>query len=358
MTLPYNLLMLAVDALAIWLIGRTRKLIVWCVVMGCAAAIAIGLGFFLGNRYENHFGVYRLWCFGLFYHASLLLIASAFNWRKSRPRLALAALLAIVALIVVAANAFWIEPYRLEVSHWQVASPKLRRPLRVLILADLQANRLGPFEVSVLQRVKAEKPDLLLLAGDYLQTSPDRMPALRQDFHRLLKKLQLSAPRGVFAIRGNVDPNDWRDVFQGLDIVTVNTTRSFSLGDNVRLTCLGLQDSFNTALKLDNPQPEEFHLVLGHAPNFALGQVEADLRAAGHTHGGQVRMPWIGPITTHARTPHAWSSGLTDLPGGGKLSVSRGIGMERGYAPPIRFFCRPELVILDLSPPTNITPPK
>ncbi|MEN6406765.1 MAG: metallophosphoesterase [Thermoguttaceae bacterium] len=350
MTLPYNLLMLAVDALAIWLIGRTRSLIVWCAVIGCAAATAVGLGYFLGNRFENHFGVYRLWCFGLFYHASLLLSASAFTWRKSHPRWAVASLVVVGALVALAANAFWVEPHRLEVSHWKVVSPKLRRPLRVIVLADLQANRLGPFEVSVLQRAKAEKPDLLLLAGDYLQTTPDQMPALSEDFHRWLQKIGLSAPLGVFAVQGNVDPNHWRDVFQGLDIVTVSATRSFDLGNNVRLTCLGLRDSFNTDLKLDNPRPDQFHLVLGHAPNFALGHVEADLLAAGHTHGGQVRAPWIGPITTHARTPHAWSSGLTDLPGGGKLSVSRGIGLERGYAPPIRLFCRPELVVLDLSP--------
>ncbi len=44
------------------------------------------------------------------------------------------------------------------------------------------------------------------------------------------------------------------------------------------------------------------------------------------------------------------AAGLTDLPGGGKLLVSRGIGMERGYAPPMRFLCRPELMVIDLTP--------
>jgi uncharacterized protein len=90
--------------------------------------------------------------------------------------------------------------------------------------------------------------------------------------------------------------------------------------------------------------------VLGHCPQFAMGNVEADLLLAGHTHGGQVRLPWIGPLTTGCAVPRSWAAGLTELPGGRKLIVSRGTGMERGCAPRIRFLCRPELVVIDLVP--------
>ena len=157
------------------------------------------------------------------------------------------------------------------------------------------------------------------------------------------------APQGVFAVKGNVERDDWAEMFTGLGITTVTAQRSFHLGD-LQLTCLGLSESFNTKLKVAGAPSDRFHLVLGHVPNFALGKVEADLLVAGHTHGGQVRLPWIGPMITHSRVPHTWAAGMTDLPGGGKLLVSRGIGMERGYAPPMRFLCRPELVVIDLEP--------
>jgi uncharacterized protein len=55
-------------------------------------------------------------------------------------------------------------------------------------------------------------------------------------------------------------------------------------------------------------------------------------------------------MITHSRVPHTWAAGLTELSGGRKLLVSRGIGMERGYAPSMRFLCRPELVVIDLTP--------
>ena len=127
-------------------------------------------------------------------------------------------------------------------------------------------------------------------------------------------------------------------------------SRSRSTSATFRLTCLGLYESFNNRLKVPNPEPDRFHLVLGHTPNFALGAVTADLMVAGHTHGGQVQLPFIGPMITHSVIPHTWAAGLTDLPAGGKLLVSRGIGMERGHAPPMRFLCRPELVVIDLVP--------
>jgi len=132
-------------------------------------------------------------------------------------------------------------------------------------------------------------------------------------------------------------------------VTLVPSTQSFEL-DQLRLTCLSLDDSRNTLLDIHGGRPGRFHLVLGHAPDFALGHIEADLLVAGHTHGGQLRLPWLGAPVTNTRVPRAWAAGLTDLPGGGKLLVSRGVGMERGYAPRLRFCCRPELVVIELVP--------
>ena len=91
-------------------------------------------------------------------------------------------------------------------------------------------------------------------------------------------------------------------------------------------------------------------MVLGHSPNFSLGDINADLLLAGHTHGGQVRLPGIGPILTLSAVPRDWASGLTEIQPGRNLLVSRGIGLERGNAPRMRFLCRPELIVISLEP--------
>ena len=348
MTLIYNFVMLAVDVAAIWLVGRRKGLLVWCGAMACAGAFGLALAGFLGGCFEDHFGFFRLWAYEVFLHCVVLLLATAVLWRRSRPWLAGGVLMAAVALLAVAADAFLIEPHWLEVSHWRFASPKIHHPIRIVVVADLQTDRFGPYERSVLRQTLAEKPDLILLAGDYLQASSEKETALWVELNAFLREIHFTAPLGVFAVRGNVDSGEgyyW--TFRDVDLTMVHATRSFDLGD-LQLTCLSLWDSYDTRPQIPKAPPDRFHLVLGHVPNFALGDIPADLLVAGHTHGGQVRLPWVGPIITHSRIPHTWAAGLTELPGGGKLLVSRGIGMERQFAPPMRFLCRPELMVIDL----------
>jgi predicted MPP superfamily phosphohydrolase len=93
-------------------------------------------------------------------------------------------------------------------------------------------------------------------------------------------------------------------------------------------------------------------LVMGHAPEFMLSAAELDVPLvllAGHTHGGQVVLPLLGPPLTLARVPRRLARGGLHRIGESWACVSRGIGMERGHAPRIRFLCRPELVVIDLA---------
>jgi uncharacterized protein len=95
----------------------------------------------------------------------------------------------------------------------------------------------------------------------------------------------------------------------------------------------------------------DVRILLGHNPNFvaSLGQSAgpATLALAGHTHGGQVVLPFVGPLYTKTRLPRRYASGVHDLQGV-TLHVSAGVGMERGAAPQIRFLCPPEICILEL----------
>ena len=77
---------------------------------------------------------------------------------------------------------------------------------------------------------------------------------------------------------------------------------------------------------------------------------QGDILVAGHTHGGQVPLSWYGPIMTLSGGPRPWVAGLIRLAGYRRVVVVRGIGMERGHDPRIRFNCRPELVAIELRP--------
>jgi predicted MPP superfamily phosphohydrolase len=76
---------------------------------------------------------------------------------------------------------------------------------------------------------------------------------------------------------------------------------------------------------------------------------------AGHTHGGQVVVPFFGPPVTAIRLPRRYAGGLNDYEGT-PLHVSRGVGMERGFAPQLRFLCPPEICVIDLKLPRPVGP--
>ena len=117
------------------------------------------------------------------------------------------------------------------------------------------------------------------------------------------------------------------------------------------MTGLTSAASHEPGVVVPRPPDARTHIVVGHAPDFALGSVDADLLLAGHTHGGQVQIPFFGPIYTFSSVPRTWGGGgLHSLSGDRVLYVSRGTGMERADAPRLRFNCRPELTVLELVP--------
>jgi predicted MPP superfamily phosphohydrolase len=298
---------------------------------------------------REKFLVMRLAAYGLFLHLSIwLAVSSVLMWRERRWLSRLSALAAGL-LVAVAADAFLWEPTWLEVTRVELRSPKLAQRVRVVLLADIQTDEFTAYEQNVLRRAVAEKPDLVLLAGDYLQDNQEGRYRVGRQLNAFLRQLPLRAPLGVFAVRGNVDDNDWPRAFQGLDVHTIGPTETFDLGP-LQLTCLSTDASFQRDPTLPATSESKYHVVLGHSPNFALGANRADLMLAGHTHGGQVRLPLLGPVTTLSDVPRRYAAGLTDRAAGGKLFVSRGIGLERGNAPRLRFLCRPQLVVFDLLP--------
>jgi predicted MPP superfamily phosphohydrolase len=204
----------------------------------------------------------------------------------------------------------------------------------------------------VLGKAVAEKADLILLAGDYLQLSKNKgLEVLRQQFNAFLKEINFSAPLGVYAVGGDVEsgtePQNWPQNFAGLPVTVFTENKTVKL-PGMCVTGITLIASMNRELQV--PECVGFHIALGHRPDFALGDIRADLLVAGHTHGGQVRLPFIGPIITLSKVPRQWAAGVTKLPGNRTLVVSRGIGMERAYAPRLRFLCRPELVVIEVLP--------
>jgi predicted MPP superfamily phosphohydrolase len=343
--LPYDLLLLVVDLLAVRELRASPERLGLVTTRTALVALVLALPFLFASG--DRFVLILLLCHALFLHAPALALTVAIL-RRDRLGALYGAIAA--ALLAVAVDAFVIEPRALEIAHHTLPIPGLVRPLTVVLLADLQTDDPDDGQTrEALLATMAQEPDLILLAGDYVQHPHlgDHLQLLTR-FNALVREVGLAAPLGVVAVQGNVEhPRRWPELFAGTDVHASPQTQQI-LTDELAITALSFEDGFNADLHL--PAPRHPHLVLAHAPDFALGEIEADLLLAGHTHGGQIQLPLIGPLMTLSAVPRAWAHGLNRLPSGAHLLVSRGVGMERDHAPRLRFLCRPEVVVLHLTP--------
>jgi predicted MPP superfamily phosphohydrolase len=297
----------------------------------------------------NYFAALRLLAWAVFAQGPLFLAALAVLLGRRSGRLAVVPALLAAALVGVAVDAFLVEPRALDLRRVRIPSRKVSSPLRIALVSDLQTDTPGERELGALRRVQAERPDLVLFSGDYIQQqTPEAVHRDQATLRAMVLRARVGARLGAFAVEGNTEwPTLWPALWEGTGVRALTASQRVDLGELV-LTAFTLRDSFSDTLRV--PPEARFHVALGHAPDFALGAVEADLLVAGHTHGGQVRLPWVGPLMTLSRVPRAWASGTTALSRGRTLVVSQGVGMERHDAPRLRFRCRPELVLIDVVP--------
>lgn len=326
-------------------------------------ALALVLAFLAAAIGSNGFTAVRLLSQALF--GELIALSSwiaALLWRRAfRPRAVVAAL-ACATLLAAYAEAYHREPTDLHVRRYRVDLSRgsaVRRQIRIVQLSDIQADRIGAYEERALRTAVEQGPDLVVLTGDYVQP---RVGGSRQtvtaDLNRLFRNVPFGARLGAYAVRGDVD-RDWPEVFEGTRIRPLSgEIVSLPLPGGAALSLIGLTRSMSHGhdpsglLALVAQAPiGSVRVVIGHSPDFVAdlaGTLPIDLALAGHTHGGQVVLPWVGAPYTKSRLPARYASGLNAY-AGVLIHVSAGIGMERGTAPQIRFLCPPELSVLDVT---------
>jgi uncharacterized protein len=274
--------------------------------------------------------------------------------------------LACAALLAIYADAYHREPTDLQVRRYAVdltGGRAVHGRFRILQLSDIQADQIGPYEERAIRTAAAQQADLVVMTGDYVQPrlQPHLDAARRRttsDLNRLLKNVRFDAPLGVVAVRGDVDA-DWPRVFDGTAVTPISgEILDRRLPDGRRLSLVGLtprmshgRDTAGLLALVRQAPTDGLRVVIGHGPDFVqalAGVVPVDLALAGHTHGGQVVLPWLGAPYTKTHMPSRYASGLHDY-AGVPIHVSAGIGMERGNAPQLRFLCPPEISLLEVT---------
>jgi len=313
----------------------------------------------------HSFTTLRLLCQFLF-GEGILLTAWIAALHLRRPAIRARALLPgalSLALLGVYVHAYHFGPYDLRIARHAVDLSGGRagaRTFRIVQMADIQTHRIGPYEERALREMRRLDPDMLVFTGDYIaprHDSPREKPSA--DFNALLRRLDFRPPLGWYVVGGDVEEDgDWEPLFAGLPVTCMRDSHArVTLPGGRSLAVTGLsnersvgRDPAALAAVLKDAPAGDLRLVIGHRPDWVAAAREGervDLALAGHTHGGQVVIPFYGPPITLSRLPRRYAGGLNDWQGT-PLHVGRGVGMERGYAPAIRFLCPPEICVLEV----------
>ncbi len=269
------------------------------------------------------------------------------------------------SLLLAAAGVYSlaIEPNRLQVTEntltlapWPGDAP----PLRVVHVSDLQT--VGPCarDRRAAELINDLEPDLIVVTGDYVAGPFDRPEPLIEEARRFLGSLR--ARYGVVCIAGHSEEESMRRrIFAGLNLSYLrNEELELDVGSGRRLRIFG-----TTAYETDisglerRDEPGLVTLVASHVPDLTreLDGRGVELHLAGHTHGGQVALPFFGAPYTLSRLHRRYARGLHEY-GDHLLNVNPGIGMEGNHSPRIRFLCPPQIDLLLLEgggPPAEVS---
>ena len=247
--------------------------------------------------------------------------------------------------------------------------------IRILHFSDLHLTPSRKREIADIKSWAALKPDLVISTGDFLAHRDGVEVALNalnelldipglyvfgsNDYYGPRFKNPLSylkSDDGERRVGEKLPIEQFDSELKRRGWINLNNSRSSIKINGITIDVRGTDDAhleLDDYKKVVGKTSGDISIGVTHAPYKrvldAMEQDGLDLIFAGHTHGGQVRLPWFGgsrSLTTNCDLPNWRSRGLTKLPNQPFLNVSAGVG----YSPfaPIRIFCPPEVSLVSL----------
>ena len=227
--------------------------------------------------------------------------ASCWNQRKNKQARALIAVLVLACWCIVFYGSF-IESQSLVVEESEVIiSEQITDSIKAVLIGDIHA---GPYRKSqwvqkVVDAANLQEPDIIFLLGDYVYDDADQT--------KYLSALSgLNAPLGVFAVTGNHDhrtgnPEQIRASLESYGITLLDNAH-YDLFADESLWLVGISDVWYDAdlqTAFEGITTDDTAIFLSHNPEVSLYAAthKADLVLSGHTHGGQVRLPFLGSVS-------------------------------------------------------------
>lgn len=247
--------------------------------------------------------------------------------------------------------AYKIEPTMLQISEETITSSKIPKSFNNFKIIQFSDTHIG-FHYTIEQlnklvhKINDLEPNLILFTGDLVDK-----PQTFDQANELIRTLDsLQATHGKYWVYGNHDHGGYgteiiRDIMDQANFRLLKNTHAFIEKNKEHIVISGVDDIMlgkpDLTKTLKHVNADLFTILLAHEPDFATvaAQFPVDVQLSGHSHGGQIRLPFIGHLYTPAYAKK-YIHGRYLLNNKLELYVNKGIGTTRL---PLRFFCKPEI---------------
>ena len=278
------------------------------------------------------------------------------NITKHKKRNTLLIVAFLISVIFLFYYSFIFEPNNIQIEKIIIEIENLPEEFegtRIVHLTDFHSKDFGEREKRVLEILEDLNPDFVFITGDFIDHKTKDINSCQEFWSRLGNKYQ----GNIFGVLGNheywidhLDADSIENLLEKSGIVILDNENKKILRDNNYIYLIGVNDPDT---KRDDLQKAMLgvkknipNILLAHSPDIInnLQEEKVDLILVGHTHGGQVVIPFMRPFWTPTKNRGKYASGLfkiNDI----LLYVNRGIGTA---ALSIRFNCPPEVAVIEL----------
>lgn len=247
----------------------------------------------------------------------------------------------------------FIEPYWLQTKEVTLSSkdiPSSFNNARIVFVSDIHH---GPYFSrnrvrDLVDRINALNPDIVLLGGDYVHRELKYIEPCFEEFKNLKPTI------GIFGVLGNHDHWESAELTRksmknaGIEIMDNRAAWINKGKDRIKIGGVGdvFEDKQDMNPTINDVSENDFVLLLSHSPDYVeqIRTKKIDMVLSGHTHGGQVTLFGLWAPLIPSKYGQKYRTGIieTDYT---KVLVTNGVGT---VTPPVRFFARPEIVLIHL----------